>query len=599
MTWGVQDPNSIPTRLVPLKARPKVEVAPVKPFSSTRYLRAGWVAFRWISAAAVSRGSTVEAQRARALEVRALLERMGGVWIKVGQLLAMRNDIFSDAFCDVMAGLHDRATGFPFEDVRRIVEEELGVPLEAVFSRFEEHPFAAGSIGQLHEGELRGSGLRVAIKVQRPDVARSFKADLQVMSFMAGLASASGMMPEMNWDELMWELERTLGEELDYRLEAASIRRMRKNLRRHRVLVPKVFRRLSRERVLVMEFIEGVFMSDYIAVARKDPARIQAWEAENNVVHRKVGTRLYLSQLRQLFEDNLFHGDLHPGNILILRDSRIALIDFGSVGSLERGFLRTYEMFVSAIAREEFRRAAGLYLLMVPRLPPIDLDPVLVGLERSLKSWSVRTQTWGLPYHQRSISSCYGEMGRLLVAHGIPTAWAFLRVNRSQITVDASLRYLQPDADYFRLGKLYFEKARRRKGRRARAELTRGLQDAAQEAGAMVAELPEFFFHQLEWLRRRARNFEVRATRATFAVNVVAALAMQTFFVWLLVWGADRLRGAPELGSLEALRGHLPVLSTAEWFGLALLVLLWGRGLFRLRARFRQHDVALIDQMRG
>ncbi len=595
----MQDPRSIPTRLVPLEVRPPVAIAPVEPVRFTRYLQAGWVATRWMGMAALSRKMDTATQVRWARELRVLLERMGGVWIKIGQLLAMRNDLFSDAFCDVLAGLQDRATGFPFEAVREIVEADLEGPLEAFFTSFDEAPFAAGSIGQIHAAVLRHNGLRVAVKVQRPDVARKFKADLQVMGFMAGLAQTMGVMPEMSWSDLMWELERTLGEELDYRLEAASIRRMRANLRRHNVLVPKVFRRLSRQRVLVMEFVQGVFMSDYIAVARQDPARLQAWRQENGITARKVGTRLYLSQLRQLFEDNLFHGDLHPGNILLLKDNRIALIDFGSVGSLERSFLRTYEMFVSAIAREEFRRAAGLYLLMVPRMPPIDLDPVLLGLERSLKSWSVRTQTWGLPYYQRSIASCYGEMGRLLVSNGVPTAWAFLRVNRSQITVDASLRYLQPDADYFRLGKLYFEKARRRKSKRALDDLGEGLQDAAREAGSMVAELPELFFHQIEWIRRRARNFEVRATRAAFAANILGSLLFQTLIVAALVGWVELSSREPGQLSWAALRERLPDLSPGAWIGVILISLLWLRGILRVRQRMRQQDVALIEQMRG
>lgn len=576
-----------------------MEIAQIQPVGRSRYLRSGWAALTWIATAMRSRTASPEVQRKNALSVRSTLEQMGGVWIKLGQLLAMRNDLFSDTFCEVMAGLQDRATGFPFEDVREIVEAEYGVPLEAIFSAFQEQPFAAGSIGQLHEARLAHDDMRVAVKVQRPDAARKFQADLRALKVIVGVVDGLGLMREMSWGDLMWELERTLGEELDYRLESASIRRMRVQLRRHRIYVPKVFRRLARERVLVMEFVEGVFMSDVIATARRDPALMQRWLKENNVVPKKVGTRLYLSQMRQLFEDNLFHGDLHPGNILLLRDSRIALIDFGSVGSLERGFLRNYEMFVSAIAREEFQRAAGIYLLMVPRLPPIDLEPVIQGLMRILKSWSVRTQTDGLPYEQRSIASCYSELGRLLVGAGIPTAWAFMRVNRSQITVDASLRYLQPHADYFELGQRYFEKARKRKLKRARASVGASLQDVAQNAGDMLSELPEVFFHQLDWFRRRARNFEVQTGKASFAAGLIASLLGQTLVVMVLVAAVTSLRTVQgTIDALPPILERIAALPVEARVGLAVVGLMWAGGLWKLRRRFGQHDAPSSNQVR-
>lgn len=595
----MQDPDSIPTRLVPLSARSKVEIAEVRPVGRSRYLRSGLAALSWIATSVRSRGADPAAQRKHALSVRSTLEQMGGVWIKLGQLLAMRNDLFSDAFCEVMAGLQDRATGFPFANVRAIVEAEYGAPLEAIFSTFEEQPFAAGSIGQLHEARLAHDDMRVAVKVQRPDAATKFRADLRALKVVVGIVDGMGLMQEMSWGDLMWELERTLGEELDYRLESASIRRMRVQLARHRVYVPKVFRRLARERVLVMEFVEGVFMSDVIATARRDPTLLQRWLKENQIVPKKVGTRLYLSQMRQLFEDNLFHGDLHPGNILLLRDSRIALIDFGSVGSLERGFLRNYEMFVSAIAREEFQRAAGIYLLMVPRLPPIDLEPVVQGLMRILKSWSVRTQTDGLPYEQRSIASCYSEMGRVLVGAGIPTAWAFMRVNRSQITVDASLRYLQPDADYFQLGKVYFEKARRRKLKRARAAVGASLQDVAQNAGDMLSELPEVFFHQLDWFRRRARNFEVQTGKAAFAAGTIAAMIGQSLAVMAvvaLVWTVRAADGP--LDTLPPFVEQIAALPLEAQVGLIIVGLLWAGGVWKLKRRLSQHDAPSSNQVR-
>jgi hypothetical protein len=190
-------------------------------------------------------------------------------------------------------------------------------------------------------------------------------------------------------------------------------------------------------------------------------------------------------------------------------------------------------------------------------------------------------------------------MGRLLVEHGVPTAWAFLRVNRSQITVDASLRYLQPDADYFRLGQQYFERARARKAKRAQGELLRGMQDAAQEAGAMVAEMPEFFFHQIEWFRRRARNFEVRASRAAFAAQVLGQVLVRTLALGAVAAGVEFWLEHREVGAWQVLKGDLPSLSPAGWALVMVVLFFWLRGIWQLRGRMRQQDVALIGQERG
>jgi ubiquinone biosynthesis protein len=136
------------------------------------------------------------------------------------------------------------------------------------------------------------------------------------------------------WEELLAELTQIVREEIDYRYEISNLKRMRKSLRAHRIYVPRVFENLSSPRVLVMEFIQGALMVDFIALNQSEPERVSAWARENHIDPEKVGHRLYLSFLRQLFEDDLLHGDLHPGNIILLRNSNIAFIDLGTIGTM-------------------------------------------------------------------------------------------------------------------------------------------------------------------------------------------------------------------------------------------------------------------------
>src|SRR5262249_51082517 len=146
-----------------------------------------------------------------------------------------------------------------------------------------------------------------------------------------------------------------------------------------------VHKKLSTANIVVMERISGVLMSDYIRIRDEDPARVEEWLKVNHINPRKVGSRLLISFMRQLFENNLFHADLHPGNIILLRDSRIALIDLGSVGSLDHEFLTLYRGLQRALAMNDYGKAADLQLRLCAQLPSRHLTEMRAELIRSLR----------------------------------------------------------------------------------------------------------------------------------------------------------------------------------------------------------------------
>jgi ubiquinone biosynthesis protein len=229
------------------------------------------------------------------------------------------------------------------------------------------------------------------------------------------------------------------------------------------VYVPRIFRRLCSSRVLTMEFVHGVLMSDFVAVRDADPAAALQWLAENEIVPKRVGRLLHLSLLRQILEDNLFHGDLHPGNIMLLRRSRVALIDFGSVGSLESRFRRLYLLLNRAMAESEYEKVADILALIAPRPDPsIDWDRIRRLVATTLRQAEIRAWAPNLSYHERSMNTAMVEVARSLAGSKIPVGWTFMRVDRAHVTLDASLMYLIPDVNYVSLGKRYFREARSR-----------------------------------------------------------------------------------------------------------------------------------------
>src|SRR5262249_24032011 len=209
-----------------------------------------------------------------------------------------------------------------------------------------------------HRARLRATGQAVAIKVRRPHVAHAMESDLRFVRALCGVFDFLGILREAHLGDFIQELTSAMREELDYRLEATSLQRMRRSLRGHGVDVPEVFVRFSSARVLTMEFVDGVSMAEFIAMREADPERVTLWLAENRIKPRRVGRLLHASLMRQIVEDNLFHGDLHPGNVILLRRSRVALVDFGSIGSLEARFRTLYRLLNRSMADRDFEKTS-------------------------------------------------------------------------------------------------------------------------------------------------------------------------------------------------------------------------------------------------
>lgn len=422
-------------------------------------------------AARTRRGSTADT-RALAVRARACCEQLGGLWIKVGQLLSLRTDVFSPVVCQELGRLQDRAAGFPPAEARAIVETELGVPVHRVFARFDDTPIAAGSIGQVHRGRLRREDVEVVVKVRRPAIERAMLRDLRWVRRAVNLVDRLGVWRHLRWPELITELEGIVREELDYRYEAAAARRLRASLRAHSIYVPKSFRRYSTQRVLVQEHVAGAPMSDVVALIRRDPETAHAWMTSNGIRPRRLARRLFTSLLRQIFEDNAFHGDLHPGNVLLLRGGGVALIDFGACGSTDPEYLDCFRSFVLALGQGRHRRAARLAFSLCVALPPGDLAVPREQLARAFARWTTRTTIEELPYTEKSVNNAADEATLILVRHRCAVGWGLLRIRRVLATLDASLADFAPDANYSALTRRYFEEARiRRTGAIIRATL--------------------------------------------------------------------------------------------------------------------------------
>lgn len=477
--------DKIPTPLRHHRDRRKVAVQPTLKRGRWRALRVIKELIVYTVRSRFNQMFKPDADELNANMLRALFERHGGLWIKLGQLLSLRTDVFSPAMCRELSRLQFEAVGFPTAEAVAAIEHELGGPVARHFSRFDPEPFAAASIAQVHRATARETGEEIIIKVRRPGVRESFESDLVMLQRLVGVFCRFGLGRHMRWNDALWELEHMMREELDYRYEAANLDRMRKNLRHHGVHVPRPYFHLSTSAVIVMEYVPGVLMSEYIEVATSDPDRADEWCAANGIRPKKVAERLFVSALRQLLEENLFHADLHPGNILLLKNNRVALIDLGTVGTMEREFLDLYLMSLRALSKKDFSRAADYLLRLCPNLPTLKLTALRRDLIRSYRTWEARTHLRNIPYYEKALSSAGSDAGKVLYKYKVQPTWTFMRISRTWATLDASMQFLTPNANYMRLFRRYFDDARQRRLRRG---LRQNLQQTVGQAAEAIQE---------------------------------------------------------------------------------------------------------------
>ncbi len=366
----------------------------------------------------------------RAERVRMAFEELGPTYVKLGQVLSTRPDLVPVDFTNELSKLQDEVPPFAFSEAKETIEAEFGSPLEELFDFFDELPFASASIGQVHKAGLK-DGEMVAVKVQRPGIKKIIEVDLEIMLHLA-------MLVERNIKEIalyrpvkiIEEFARTLEKEIDYTLEATSMERFARHfLNDPTTYIPKVFRDMTTERVLSMELVDGIKISE---IDRLEKAGLD----RKTITVR--GANFYL---KQVFDFGFFHADPHPGNIFILPDNVICLLDFGMTGSVDRQTRENFVDLIDSVARRHETKTTQVIL----KLTSWDDEPDLRQLERDVTDFM--GQHLYKPLKNIEVGKLMNHLLELISRHRLMIAPDIFLMMKAMTTVEGVALVLDPDFD--------------------------------------------------------------------------------------------------------------------------------------------------------
>jgi ubiquinone biosynthesis protein len=416
--------------------------------------------------------------------VRLALEELGPTYVKLGQVLSTRPDLIPVDFITELAKLQDDVPPFDVAEVDRIIAAELGAPPEDVFAAFDRTPLASASIGQVHQATL-AEGDRVAVKVQRPGIKRIIEVDLEIMLHLATLME--NHIEEIAFFrpvKIVEEFAKTLEREINYTFEAANMERMASQFLSDRaVYIPKVYREFTTARVLTAEFIDGIKIS---AINLLDEAGLN---------RRKITRRGSTILLRQIFDFGFFHGDPHPGNLFVLPDEVICLLDFGMVGTVDRQTREDFVDLVDAVVRRRETRTAQMLL----KITQWDERPPMRAFERAVADFMGRHLY--RPLKEIQIGPLLQNLLELAADHRLVIPPDIFLMLKTLTAVEGVALVLDPDFDIFKAAAPFIKRVKM-----ARYHPQRLTGDAMRLGGDLIEFVQQMSGEVLDITRLIRRN---------------------------------------------------------------------------------------------
>ncbi|MGN7613648.1 2-polyprenylphenol 6-hydroxylase [Magnetococcales bacterium HHB-1] len=366
--------------------------------------------------------------------LREALEKLGPTFVKFGQALSTRMDALPEKIGLEMKQLQDKVLPFSFEQVRETVEESLEETLESAFIEFEVEPVASASVAQVHHAITR-DGQEVAVKVMRPDAESKVEADIRILTALGRLIDSYA--PE--WKRLhvlkvVEEFSETIRKEMDFTIEATHAQQLYENFKDDEIiLVPQVFWQFTGRRVLTLEWVSGMSVSDYL--------RNRPMQPSGRVVAENIITIFF----NQVFRDGYFHADQHPGNIFVLPKGVIGVVDFGIMGQVSLQTRLWLADIMRGFLMRDYRKVAQIHLDAEYVPPETDMD----AFEDACRQ--VGEPIFGQPLKKISIADLLGKMFKVAQTFEMEVQPQLLLLQKTMFTLEGVGREIYPDLNMWKL----------------------------------------------------------------------------------------------------------------------------------------------------
>ena len=359
-------------------------------------------------------------------DLRYAMEECGPAFIKLGQLLATRPDLVGNEIADDLKLLRDNTPATPFDEMKLVIEEEIGKSLEEVYSKFDEEPLGSASIGQVYRATLKETGQEVAVKVQKPGILEVIEPDVKILNKIAAtLDKHVSSSRTYNLPAMAQEFERSIFKELDYMEEVRNIGKITNNFRDvDYIKFPEVYPEYCTSKLITMELIDGYEVTDLFD---------NEIEGINNTEIAQYGTQSYL---KQVLLDGFFHADPHPGNLFVTRDNKLCYIDFGMMGVVNDTFRSNFAQLILLLLDGNSHHLINQLLYMNIITPEQNTDEFQEDVDDLLNAYI------GVDLDQ--MDGIFDDLMNVMIRHNIILPREFVMIGRGILLIEEAGDKLDP-----------------------------------------------------------------------------------------------------------------------------------------------------------
>ncbi len=482
-----------------------------------------WLTWLWIDSKEWSYGKggiTEEKKnirrRRQAAWVRETLLELGPTFIKLGQLFSTRADLFPTEYVEELSKLQDKVPAFSYEQVEAIVEQDLGKKVDALYRNFDPIPLAAASLGQVHKAQLK-TGEEVVVKVQRPGLKKLFEIDLAILK---GIARYFQNHPKWgrgrDWLGIYEECCRILWLEIDYLNEGRNADTFRRDFRGYDwVMVPRIYWRYTAPRVLTLEYVPGIKISNYEA--------LEASGLDRKVL-AKLGAKAYL---HQLLGNGFFHADPHPGNIAVSSQGALIFYDFGMMGQITTNLREKLMQTLYGIASKDADRVVASLIDLGALVPTGDMGPVRRSIQYMLDNFMDK------PFEEQSVAAISDDLYEVAYDQPFRFPATFTFVMRAFSTLEGVGKGLDPEFNFMEVAQPFAMQLMSNGNPQETGTLFNELGRQAAKVSSTALGLPRRIEDLIDKLEQGDIRVRVRATESDRLVRRLSSTQMGTSYALL------------------------------------------------------------------